>query len=157
MKNAIVPHILIVSVLLITGLILWFLFSYLWVTDEQTILRILQKSRIQLEKGSVYHFANLLSADYVDKRGMDKQEVLGLLQELFKKTQNREFYFNNISVQMQGEEAAVNLDVLFRAKNKEEYPLVQRFVSSDDYHPMRIQIFFRKIARQWQIVYTGPN
>ena len=155
MKNSVIQHISIAAVIFLAGLVLWWLQSYIWVTEEQKIHKIIEKSRLKLEQGSIYYFTDLLASGYRDSRGMDKTETLGILQSFFNKTKNRDIRFSNYDVAVHGEEAVVYLVVTLRIVNKDEIAFLQNFDPEALLRPMRIKIVFGKIADQWKLVQTS--
>lgn len=144
MKN-VLSFISLLTVLIFTT---WYLFTYVLISDEDRVQRIIYKGKNSIETGSILSLPDLFAPSYTDKSGADKAMVLRALYSMMDETENRSIQITRIDVDVDQEIATVNLNCQFDF-DTESHSLMGRY-----YKQSKIRIELQKIKGRWKIVYT---
>ena len=69
--------------LLVAGLIVFILFHYVWISDEERVRRLIDRGVEATEDRSIYRVGNLLAFDYSDAMSLDRNGILAVARDLF--------------------------------------------------------------------------
>jgi hypothetical protein len=133
----------------------WFLLTYILISDEQKILRIVEKGRCAVESGSALSIAGLLSVDYHHENGMSRSETIGVLQELFQQTKNLRVRVLHSSVRVEGDRAEAQVVFIFSGQTSHSHPVFENLLSSPDEDNQEVQIELIREGRSWLIQRTA--
>ncbi len=146
--------------LLVGGIILfavtvWFLITYVLITDEQKIQRVIEKAQYSVENGSIYSFANLFADHYRHENLLDKSEVLGILNDLFQQTTERHIQVLSTSIQVHQDQAEASVRFLFTGQASHSHPIYQDLLTDASRANQEVNILFVREHRSWKILKTS--
>jgi hypothetical protein len=133
----------------------WFLLSYVLISDEQKILRVIEKGRCGVESGSALSIASLLALDYRHENGMSRGEMVGVLQELFQQTKNLRVRVLHSSVRVEGNRAEAQVVFIFSGQTSHSHPVFENMLSNPDEDNQEAQIELIREGRSWLIQKTS--
>ncbi len=133
----------------------WFLLTYVLLSEEEKIERLIEKARYSVENGSSFSLAELLSPSYQHENGMDSSEVLASLNELYQQTKNRRIHILNTVIQVNRDEAETKVTFLFTGQTLYSPPALKSILSSDSEKSQEAWITFRREQNSWKIYRTA--
>lgn len=142
----------LVGCILILLSVVWYLTNYVFVSDEQRILRVIESARLNVESGSIISMSNLLSSDYQHSNGADRALVLRGLQQLFNETEQRKIRLGSTQIDVQGDRASAQIRFSFDARFNSSNTMFQKFIENDQMNEIRVE--FIKEDRGWKIIRT---
>jgi len=89
---------------------LWFLFTFVFISDEQRIFRIIEKSKHKFESGSLLYFPTIISENYRGRIGADRSELLGIIKLIFQETKSRDVKIIQYNISVTDETAQVSIE-----------------------------------------------
>lgn len=135
---------------LLAGLIFiaWYLFTYVLISDEDKIYRVILKGKTSIESGSILSLPAVFAPHYSDSSGADKAMVIRSLYSMMDNTEERTIQITAYDVQVDGETATATLSCRF--------DFVSRSGRVDDRYFNRAQILLEltKIQGRWKIAYS---
>ncbi|MDP8245363.1 MAG: hypothetical protein P9L94_14860 [Candidatus Hinthialibacter antarcticus] len=136
---------------ILTGiLIVWFLMTFVLLTEEERILRVIEKGRRCVENGSVISLSNILTSDYAHEGGIDRRTALGAMRQLFQDTNNRRIQLVDREVRIDGERASAWVEftvIADKIGNRPRDP--SGLFSGDDVRTIEIEL--RKEKGRWRV------
>ncbi len=145
----------IVSAVFLFAVIVWVLLTYVLISDETRVRRVIEKGRICVEKGSILPLGGLLSAQYQDAGGADRAMALQALRSLFQDTSERTIYTTSVDVQVDDDRADAIVKYRFQFKGKTNSPRLQQMIDKAAQETQTIHIQFQKEKKTWRIIRTG--
>jgi hypothetical protein len=144
MKNTIV----FISSIVVLILMAWYLFTNVFISDEDRIYRVILKGKNCIESGSILSLPDVFAPGYSDSSGADKAMVFRVLYSLIDDTDNRSIQINGYDVEVKNESATVNLNCRFDFDTKSQ-GLYDAYFKQN-----RIRIELSKFNGRWKIQYT---
>lgn len=144
MKNALS----FIGLILLAAFTGWILMTYVFVSDEERILRIIEKGRRAVESGSTLSLNSLLSADYLHEGRIDKRTAIGGLRRLFQETDDRRIQLIGSDVSVDGDQASAIVEFTFDAEGNANFP---PGVSPGGSESRRIELEFERSRNRWRI------
>ncbi|MDX9755055.1 MAG: hypothetical protein RBU29_13910, partial [bacterium] len=111
-------HLMLGLGILILGLVLWFVFSYVLISEEQRIYQIMHKGARSVEKGSLFSISQVISPQYSDASGLDRDGLLGVLRDFFSKSSNRKIIITDCQITLEGKAASADITFQFQSDIK---------------------------------------
>jgi len=142
----------LVGSILVLVVVSWYLLNYVFISEEQRILRVIEKARLSVESGSIFSLNNVLSSKYQHANGADRAIVLRGLQQMFNETENREILLGSINIDINGDQANALVHFSFDAKLSNNNSFYQRYIKSEQMN--KIYVGFLKEQQGWLIVHT---
>lgn len=130
--------------------IAWFLMTYVFLSDEERILRVIEKGRRCIESGSVISLGNILTADYTHEGGVDRRMALGAMRQLFEDTNQRSIQLIDNQIRIDGERASARVEFTVTANkigNRPRDP--SGLFSSGDVKTIELDL--RKEKGRWRV------
>ncbi|MGC9326531.1 MAG: nuclear transport factor 2 family protein [Candidatus Hinthialibacter sp.] len=133
----------------------WFLLTYVLISEEQKIERVIEKARCSVESGSLLSLAPLFSPDYRHENGMGREDVLAGLRELFQQTKDRRVRVLRSAIDVQDDNAEASVTFIFSAKTPHAHLSFEDLLSDSMSNTKAIQITFQRDGRSWKIHQTA--
>lgn len=146
-----------VGFLIIVLLCAWFLSQYVWLTEEERVLRVLEKGRRAVEAGSVYSVSSILDGKYMDASGLDRASVLRVLQDFFNDTEQRKVRFGLMNIQIEGNQAQVDISFQLQAQLENRFSPYQRHLSEAERDMKKLRVTLIKERKNWLITHTDHS
>jgi len=140
---------------LIIAISTWFLLTYVLLSEEEKIERLIEKARYSVENGSALSLGVLLSPSYQHENGMDASEVLASLNELYQQTKNRRIHLLNVSIQVNHDEADAKVKFLITGQSLYSHPVLKSIFSNDSEKSQEARIALRREKNSWKIYRTA--
>lgn len=144
-----------VGFILTAAVVAWFLLTYVLISDEKKILRVIEKGRCGVENRSALSIASLLAADYRHENGFARGETLGALQEFFQQTKNLRVRIMHSSIQVNGDRAEANVAFMFTGNTAHAHPVFENLLSNPDEDEQEVRIELIREGRSWLIQQTS--
>jgi len=133
----------------------WFLLTYVLVSDEERIHRLIEKGCRGVESGSLFVLSNLLATDYQHEGGLGREEVLGGLRSLFEDTTNRRVRVFRDQVKVQDGRAEAEITFSFSAQSPSSNAVHQEILSQAGRERSIVRVDLVKDGRSWKITRTA--
>lgn len=147
-------HLILGLSILLMGLALWFLFSFVFISEEQRIYHIIQKSAKSVEKGSILYISTVLNTDYRDSSGIDKAYLLGILRDFYTKSSNRKIHITNCSITVQDNQAQALVSFQFQSDVNGNIVNFADWIIETSKSPIHYRIYFSRKDHRWLIEKT---
>lgn len=144
-----------VGSVLIIAISTWFLLTYVLLSEEEKIERLIEKARYSVENGSALSLGVLLSPSYQHENGMDSSEILASFNELYQQTKNRRIHVLNVSIQVNHDEAEAKVAFLFTSQTLYSHPVLKSILSHDSEKSQEAWITLRREQKSWKIYRTA--
>ena len=138
--------------LLIAGA--WVLFTFVLITDEDRVHRLIQKCKQGFESGSVLSITGVFAPDYTDRSGADKAVVIRVLQSLFDATSSRLLQFSSIEVDISENSAQAQMICTLNFQPTPGSAMVIPRIAELNGKRLRMEIELVKIKQRWKVVHT---
>jgi hypothetical protein len=148
---------IILSSVVFMAVLVWFLFAYVFVSENQRILKSLEKGRLAVQNGSILSLGGLLAPDYVDSSGMDKAMALRALADFFQSTTDRQIVFTDVSIEVNEDRAQALVAFVFKAKGNTNDRWLNSMYSSSEANPIKIEVTLIQEGRRWFILRTAHS
>ncbi|MBN2329625.1 MAG: nuclear transport factor 2 family protein [Candidatus Omnitrophica bacterium] len=141
--------------ILVLAVTAWFLLTYVLISDEQKIQRVIEKARCSVESGSLLSLASLFTLDYRHENGMGREDVLAGLRELFQQTDDRRVRVLRSIVDVRDDRAEASVTFIFSGKAPHAHPGFEDLLSNSTSETQDVQITFQRDGRSWKIHQTA--
>ncbi|MFB3787863.1 MAG: hypothetical protein ACE15F_16005 [bacterium] len=133
----------------------WFLLTFVLVSDEERIHRLIEKGCRGVESGSLFILGNLLATDYQHEGGMSRAEVLGGLRSLFEDTTGRRVRVLRNEVKVEDGRAEAEITFLFSARSRIPNAVHQELLNQAGRDKSIVRVELVKDGRSWKITRTA--
>lgn len=138
--------------LILSGIVLfWFLLTFVFVSDEQQILRTIERGRSSIVGGSVFSLNTILAMDYTHEGRVDRRTVIGGLRQLFQQTEDRRVLITDTTISIDGDAATAEVEFAFQAEASGSSPALRELMP-DGGETRLVKLSFRKNGRSWEII-----
>ncbi len=96
---------ILVAIILLHAVGFYVLYTYVLISDETRIRRVIEKGRKAIEEESLLTAATLIADNYRDEYGQDRGTVLGGLRSLFQSTENLQIDIHSTEITVDNEDA----------------------------------------------------
>ena len=148
------PFFSFVGAIVFLAITAWFLLTYVLVSDEIKVKRVIEKGRCCVENGSILTISSLFAPQYRHENGMGSAEVLRILNDLFQQTKERRIRIMRNEIDVEGTQAEATVTFLFTGKTSHSHPVFQTLLSDSSEESQEVVVSFSKEGRSWKIQKT---
>ncbi len=132
----------------------WFIFTYVLITDEDRIHRLVQKSKHGFESGSILTLSDVFAPGYTDRGGADKAQVLQTLRFFFDATSSRTIQMYSVDIELNEDKAKVAVECKIDADMESGGAFGSSRLNQFSGRRLQIVIDLVKIKQRWKVSYT---
>lgn len=152
MKNF-VSFLICILVLAFTA---WYLLEHVFITEETRIQRVIEKGKRSIQGGSYWTIPDMLTADYRDRSGLEKEGVLYAIKSLIDQTSERQIHILRTEIEIQSDrEALATVRFLFFAQIKTGNTAFRTLLTETADEAKIAQIRLKKEKNKWKIASTA--
>lgn len=144
--------VLLIAVSILTA---WYLTNYVYISDEERVLRAIERGRLAVESGTVTAISGLLAPDYSHAGGLDRSMVTRALYQFFNDTEDRTIQIVNSDIQINNDIANATIRFYFDAVFKSPNPMFEQLSQNAQNDLYEINVQFIKNNSDWKVLKTS--